>query len=75
MKGQEAAAVWTFSFGLSALVLPAPSWGRVPVRREGVFTMNAFKSGERIKAADEFTSNKISCANIIPENVSITDNG
>ena len=75
MKGQEEAAVWTFSFGLSALALPAFSRWRVPARREGVFIMNAFKSGNGIMPDDEFTFNKISCANIIPENVSITDNG
>ena len=38
LKGQEAAAVWTFSLGLSALAFPAPSRGRVPARQEGVFT-------------------------------------
>ena len=38
LKGQEAAAVWTFSLGLSALAFPAPSRGRMPARQEGVFT-------------------------------------
>ena len=38
IKGQEAAAVWTFSLGLSALAFPAPSRGRMPARQEGVFT-------------------------------------
>ena len=49
LKGQEAAAVWTFSLGLSALAFPAPSRGKseieylrvcaeVPARQEGVFT-------------------------------------
>ena len=38
VKGQEAAAVWTFSLDFSALAFPAPSRGRVPARQEGVFT-------------------------------------
>ena len=38
LKGQEAAAAWKFSLGLSALAFPAPSRGRMPARQEGVFT-------------------------------------
>ena len=36
---------------------------------------NAFKSREWIMAADEQATNRICCADIIPENVSITGNG
>ena len=38
IKGQEAVVAWKFSLGLSALAFPAPSWGRMPARQEGVFT-------------------------------------
>ena len=48
VKGQEAAAVWTFSLGLSALTFPAPSRGKSEIEylrvcakvpaRERVFT-------------------------------------
>ena len=50
-KGQEAAAVWTFSLGLSALAFPAPSRGRVPARQEGVFTKRLSDKQYIMKAA------------------------
>ena len=51
LKGQEAAAAWKFSLGLSALAFPAPSRGRMPARQEGVFTKRLSDKQYIMKAA------------------------